>query len=85
MQIPYLLYLGEYAVPLYFIKVIVCRFEGLTPKVLDSASNALPGRLPGQCASMHPEPTTLGVNAPYRVPKILGLLRARALLALSRT
>ena len=39
------------------------------------ASNDLPGRLPGQCASMHPKPTTLGVNIPYRVPRMLGLSR----------
>ena len=42
--------------------------------------DALAGRLPGQCASMHPKPITLGVNAPCRVPRILGLFRAEALL-----
>lgn len=30
---------------------------------------------------MHPKPSTLGVNAPYRAPKKLGLFRARAQLA----
>ena len=38
------------------------------------ADNALPGRLPGQCASLHPKLSTIGVNAPYRAPRILGLL-----------
>ena len=45
------------------------------------ADNALPGRYPGQCACMQPKPSTLGVNAPYRTPRILGLFRAKALLA----
>ena len=33
----------------------------------------------------HRKPTILGVNAPYKAPKILGPLRAKAILALSRT
>ena len=45
------------------------------------ANNAVPRRLPGQCASMHPKLTTLGVNALYKVPRIWGLFRAEALLA----
>ena len=36
------------------------------------ANNAPPRRLPGQCATMHPKPTTLGVNAPYRAPRMSG-------------
>ena len=41
-------------------------------------------RLEG-CAFIYPKPTTLGAIVPYRVPKILGLWQAKALLPLSRT
>ena len=41
------------------------------------AKNALPGRLPGQCASMHPKPSIFGVNNPYRVCRNLGCFGLR--------
>ena len=58
------------------------RVRTMTPKVLQHAlvMPHPPGWLPGQCASMHPKPTTLGVNGPYRVPRMSGLFRDKALL-----
>ena len=60
--------------------MIVVTVEVATKSPASNANDALPGRLPEQCASMHPKSTTLGVHGPYRVPRILGLFRAEALL-----
>ena len=42
------------------------------------AKNALPGRLPGQCASMHQKPSIFGVNKPYRVSRKFGHVAGHA-------
>ena len=45
------------------------------------SGDAAPRKLPGKCASLHPKPTPLGTNTPYRDPRISGLFRDKALLA----
>ena len=55
---------------------VICTEVG-TESPATYANYALPGRFPGQCASMHPKPTSLVVNAPCRAPRILGLFRLR--------